>query len=58
MAHFEHHSVFCLPREDAPALVMAIFHARMDLMTRLADRLNNENQSIKTRVPCCFTNSM
>jgi len=43
MAHFEHHYVFCLPREDGPALVVAIFHERMDLMTRLADRLNNEN---------------
>lgn len=43
MARFEHHYVFCLPREDGPALVVAIFHERMDLMTRLADRLNNEN---------------
>lgn len=35
----EHHYIFCLPRADAPALVVAIFHERMDLMTRLADRL-------------------
>lgn len=35
----EHHYIFCLPREDAPALVVAIFHERMDLMTRLAERL-------------------
>lgn len=40
MAHCEHHYVFCLPRENAPALVVAIFHERMDLMTRLAARLN------------------
>lgn len=39
MARCEHHYVFCLPRDDAPALVIAIFHERMDLMTRLADRL-------------------
>jgi toxin ParE1/3/4 len=40
MARCEHHYVFCLPQENAPALVLAIFHERMDLMTRLADRLN------------------
>ncbi|MEL4378366.1 type II toxin-antitoxin system RelE/ParE family toxin [Brucella cytisi] len=39
MAHCQHHYVFCLPRESAPALVVAIFHERMDLMARLADRL-------------------
>lgn len=40
MARCEHHYVFCLPRENAPALIVAIFHERMDLMVRLADRLN------------------
>lgn len=39
MAHCEHHYVFCLSREDAPALIVAILHERMDLMARLADRL-------------------
>lgn len=39
MAHCEHHYVFYLPRADAPALVVAIFHERMDRMARLADRL-------------------
>ena len=39
MAHCQHHYIFCLPRERAPALVVAIFHERMDLMTRLAGRL-------------------
>jgi len=39
VAHCEHHYVFCLPREHAPALIVAIFHERMDLMQRLANRL-------------------
>ncbi len=39
MLHCEHHYVFCLPREDAPALVIAILHERMDLMVQLARRL-------------------
>lgn len=39
MAHCENYYVFCLPREGAPALVVAIFHERMDLMARLAERL-------------------
>lgn len=41
MARCEHHYVFCLPRENAPALIVGIFHERMDLMARLADRLND-----------------
>lgn len=39
MVHCQHHYIFCLPRENAAALVVAILHERMDLMTRLADRL-------------------
>lgn len=39
MVRCEHHYIFCIPRADAPALVVAIFHERMDLMVRLADRL-------------------
>ncbi len=39
MVHCQHHYIFCLPRENDAALVVAIFHERMDLMTRLADRL-------------------
>lgn len=39
MARCAQHYVFCLPRENAPALIVAIFHERMDLMTRLADRI-------------------
>lgn len=42
MARCEHHYVFCLPREDTPALIVAIFHERMNLMTRLADRIKND----------------
>jgi toxin ParE1/3/4 len=40
MGRCEHHYVFCLPRERASALVVAIFHERMFLMTRLADRIS------------------
>jgi len=40
MAHCEHHCIFCLPRENAPAWIVAIFHERMDLMVRLAERLS------------------
>ncbi len=39
MGLYEHHYVFCLPREGAPALIVAIFHERMDLMSRLTGRL-------------------
>jgi len=39
MAKCEHHYIFCLPRDNAPALVVAIFHEQMDLMARLAYRL-------------------
>lgn len=39
MARCEHHYVFCLPREGAPALIVAILHERMDLITRLGNRL-------------------
>lgn len=39
MAHCERHYLFCLPRSDAPALIVAILHERMDLIVRLAGRL-------------------
>lgn len=39
MVRCQHHHIFCLPRDDAPWLVVTIFHERMDLMVRLADRL-------------------
>ncbi|MDR2195849.1 MAG: type II toxin-antitoxin system RelE/ParE family toxin [Gallionellaceae bacterium] len=39
VARCEHHYLFCLPRENAPALIIAVLHERMDLMMRLADRL-------------------
>ena len=39
----KHHYVFCLPHGSAPALVVAIFHERMDLMVRLSERLNIES---------------
>ncbi|TCR72765.1 type II toxin-antitoxin system RelE/ParE family toxin [Rhizobium sp. BK376] len=40
MARCEHHFVFCLFRKVSPALIVAIFHERMDLMKRLAGRLD------------------
>ncbi|PNQ04037.1 type II toxin-antitoxin system RelE/ParE family toxin [Sphingobium sp. SA916] len=39
MLHCEHHFIFCLPRELEPALIVAIFHERMDLMVQLENRL-------------------
>lgn len=39
MVHCEHHHIFCLPRADEPALIVAILHERMDLMLRLEGRL-------------------
>lgn len=43
MARCEHHYVFCLPREDSAALIVAILHERMDLLMRLSARLNQED---------------
>ena len=40
MARCDHHYVFCVPRPNAPALIVAVLHERMDLIVRLADRLN------------------
>ena len=39
MMRCEHHHVFGLPRDNDGMAVVAIFHERMDLMVRLADRL-------------------
>ena len=36
------HYLFCLPRQGAPALILAILHERMDLMARLKRRLLKE----------------
>jgi len=33
------HYLFCLPRTGEPALILAILHERMDIMTRLKNRL-------------------
>jgi len=43
MIRCAHHYIFCLPRAAAPALIVAIFHERMDLMVRLTDRLERGN---------------
>jgi plasmid stabilization system protein ParE len=39
MMHCEHHYIFCRPRENAPALIVAVLHERRDLLARLAERL-------------------
>jgi len=39
MAHCEHHYIFCLPRERAPALIVAVLHEHMDLLARIKGRL-------------------
>lgn len=35
-----HHYVFCLPQDDAPTLILAILHERMDLIVKLNERLD------------------
>ncbi len=35
-----HHYIFCLPQTDAPALILAILHERMDHIARLKERLD------------------
>lgn len=35
-----HHYLFCLPRNDQPALILAILHERMDMVARLQERLD------------------
>lgn len=37
--HCQKHYIFSLIRTDSPILVLAIFHEKMDLMTRLKNRL-------------------
>lgn len=39
LVHCRHHYIFCLPRDHEPALIVAILHERMDLLTRLSGRL-------------------
>lgn len=38
MVRCKHHYIFCLPHDEKPALIVAIFHERMDVMARLAGR--------------------
>ena len=37
--HCQKHYIFGLMRKDAPMMVIALFHERMDLMTRLKNKL-------------------
>lgn len=39
MVHCGRHYIFCLPRAEAPSLIVAIFHDRMDVLMRLKSRL-------------------
>lgn len=39
IARFRKHLLFALPRPDAPTLILAIMHERMDMLARLAHRL-------------------
>ncbi len=42
LSRCEHHYTFSLQRADAPPLILAIFHEKMDLMARLRERLDLE----------------
>lgn len=33
------HYIFCLPKQNAPAVILAILHERMDVVARLKHRL-------------------
>lgn len=33
------HYIFCLPQHNAPAIILAILHERMDVLQRLKNRL-------------------
>jgi plasmid stabilization system protein ParE len=35
-----HHYIFCLPKTEGTAVVLAILHERMDLIMRLKERLD------------------
>ena len=35
------HTIFCLPRPNAPALILAVLHERMDILARLKSRLGD-----------------
>lgn len=39
MLRCEHHYVFALPRADAPTMIVAILHERMDTIARVAQRM-------------------
>ena len=41
LKHCNHHYIFGLMRKNAPMLVVAIFHERMNLMVQLKKRLKN-----------------
>lgn len=40
MAASGNHYIFCMPQKNAPAIILAILHERMDILVRLRNRLN------------------
>lgn len=44
MIRCQRHYIFCLMRENGPALIVALLHERMDLMMRLAERLESQSK--------------
>jgi toxin ParE1/3/4 len=45
MIHAGRHFIFCLPRQDAPALIIGFLHDRMDVLARLESRLRSPGES-------------
>ena len=39
MCRCQHHYIICVMRDDEPALVVAMLHERMDLMSRIVEQL-------------------
>jgi toxin ParE1/3/4 len=42
----QHHYVFSLRRDASPVAILAVFHEKMDLPSRLQERLDAENRLI------------
>ena len=35
-----HHYIFCMPRDNQPAVIIAILHKQMDIISRINERLD------------------
>ena len=42
MAKCGNHFIFCLPRPEAPPIILAILHEKMDILARLKGRLEKD----------------